>query len=302
MMINYLALFVAIGLSSVAAYFSILGLAAIFAASFWPIVIMGASLEAAKVVAASWAFRNWRIAPMFIKYYLAIAVVILMIITSMGTFGYLSKAHIEQTSPAADIAAQVAVYDEKIKALNDTITSNRTLLKQFDEAVDNVMARSTDAKGAERSLQIRKAQQKDRDKILQDIQSLQKEIADINKERAPLVSQVKKVEAEVGPLKYIAELFFDHADANLLEKTVRWVIIMIVAVFDPLAVLLLIAANLGIIRQHRNVKAAKTRLEHMAEQQKDYAAERRLSKLIDLVGKDGKKKITIDKNKIRKMT
>ena len=300
-MINYLALIVAIGLSSVAAYFSILGLAAIFAASFWPIVIMGASLEAAKVVAASWAFRNWRIAPMFIKYYLAIAVVILMIITSMGTFGYLSKAHIEQTSPAADIAAQVAVYDEKIKALNDTIASNRTLLKQFDEAVDNVMARSTDARGAERSLQIRKAQQKDRDKILQDIQNLQKEISALNKERAPLVSQVKKVEAEVGPLKYIAELFFDHADATLLEKTVRWVIIMIVAVFDPLAVLLLIAANLGIIRQQRNHKAAKTRLEHMAEEQKDLAAERRLKKLIDLVGKDGKKKVTIDKNQIRKM-
>jgi hypothetical protein len=300
-MINYLALIVAIVLSSVAAYFSILGLAAIFAASFWPIVIMGASLEAAKVVAASWAFRNWRIAPVFIKYYLAIAVVILMVITSMGTFGYLSKAHIEQTSPAADIAAQVAVYDEKIKGLNDTINSNRTLLKQFDEAVDNVMARSTDARGAERSLQIRKAQQKDRDKILQDIQNLQKEVAALNKERAPLVSQVKKVEAEVGPLKYIAELFFDHADATLLEKTVRWVIIMIVAVFDPLAVLLLIAANLGIVRQDRTKKAKLTRLENMAEEQKDLAAERRLKKLIDLVGKDGKKKITIDKNQIRKM-
>jgi hypothetical protein len=300
-MINYLALIVAIVLSSVAAYFSILGLAAIFAASFWPIVIMGASLEAAKVVAASWAFRNWRIAPVWIKYYLAIAVVILMVITSMGTFGYLSKAHIEQTSPTADIAAQVAVYDEKIKGLNDTINSNRTLLKQFDEAVDNVMARSTDARGAERSLQIRKAQQKDRDKILQDIQNLQKEVATLNKERAPLVSQVKKVEAEVGPLKYIAELFFDHADATLLEKTVRWVIIMIVAVFDPLAVLLLIAANLGIVRQDRTKKAKLTRLENMAEEQKDLAAERRLKKLIDLVGKDGKKKITIDKNQIRKM-
>jgi len=300
-MINYLALIVAIFLSSVAAYFSVLGLAAIFAASFLPIVIMGGALEAAKVVAASWAFRHWKIAPKFIKYYLAAAVVVLMFITSMGTFGYLSKAHIEQTASISDVVAQVAVYDERIKSLNETIEANRKLLKQYDEAVDQVMARSTDSKGAERALQIRKTQQKDRSLLMEEIGGLQKEVSKITAERAPLLSQVKKVEREVGPIKYIAELFIDRADDTFLEKTVRWVIIIIVAVFDPLAVLLLIAANLGMMRQDRNKRAKMTRLEHMAEEQKDMAAERRLEKLINLVGKDGNKKITIDKNKIRKM-
>jgi hypothetical protein len=300
-MINYLALIAAIFLSTVAAYFSVLGLAAIFAASFWPIVIMGGALEAAKVVAASWAFRYWKIAPKFIKYYLAAAVVVLMFITSMGTFGYLSKAHIEQTASISDVVAQVAVYDERIKSLNETIEANRKLLKQYDEAVDQVMVRSSDSKGAERSLQIRKAQQKDRNQLMEEIGNLQKEVSKITAERAPLLSQVKKVEREVGPIKYIAELFIDRADDTFLEKTVRWVIIIIVAVFDPLAVLLLIAANLGILRQDRNKRAKLTRLEHMAEEQKDIAAERRLEKLINLVGKDGNKKITIDKNKIRKM-
>lgn len=301
-MINYLALLVAICLSTVAAYFSILGLAAIFAASFWPIVIMGSALEAAKVVAASWAFRNWHTAPKFIKYYLASAVVVLMFITSMGTFGYLSKAHIEQTASISDVSSQVAIYDERIKSLNETIDANRKLLKQYDEAVDQVMARSTDSKGAERALQIRKTQQKDRGRLMEEISSLQKEVSKVTAERAPLISQIKKVEREVGPLKYIAELFIDRADDTFLEKTVRWVIIMIVAVFDPLAVLLLIAANQGILRAKRYQKSMNTRIKNKWQPEKDEAAEKRYQKLVSLIGKGSKKKISIDKDKIRKMT
>lgn len=300
-MINYIALLVAIGLSAVAAYFSILGLTAIFAASYWPVIIMGSMLEAAKVVAASWAFRNWSHAPAFIRYYLAVAVVILMIITSMGTFGYLSKAHIEQTSSVSDVQAQVSIFDERIKEINENIDANRKILKQLDETVDQVMARSTDSKGAERSFQIRKSQQKERDRVLGEIHTLQKEVGKLNVERAPLASQVKKVEAEVGPIRYVAELFVERADDSLLEKTVRWVIIMIVTVFDPLAVLLLIAANMGIIRQNRINRMNKTRAVNI-EVNKDKAAERRFKKLQELTGKTSRSKITIDKNKIRKMT
>ena len=300
-MINYLALAVAIGLSSVAAYFSILGLTAIFAASYWPVIIMGSMLEAAKVVAASWAFRNWSVAPAFIRYYLVAAVAILMMITSMGTFGYLSKAHIEQSASVSDVAAQVAVYDERITSLNETINANRTLLKQLDEVVDQVMSRSTDSKGAERALQIRKTQQKERSRIMEEISTLQKEVGRLNAEKSPLASQVKKVEAEVGPIKYIAELFVDRADDSFLEKTVRWVIIMIVTVFDPLAVLLLIAANMGIVRQNRISRMNSTRAANI-EVNKDLAAEKRFKKLQELTGKASRSKITIDKNKIRKMT
>jgi len=300
-MINYIALLVAIGLSSVAAYFSILGLTAIFAASFWPVIIMGSMLEAAKVVATSWTFRNWKTAPAFIRYYLVAAVVVLMMITSMGTFGYLSKAHIEQSASVSDVAAQVAVYDERIKSLNDTINANRTLLKQFDEVVDQVMSRSTDSKGAERALQIRKTQQKERSSLMEEISTLQKEVGRLNVERAPLASQVKKVEAEVGPIKYIAELFVDRADDSFLEKTVRWVIILIVTVFDPLAVLLLIAANMGMMRQTRINKMNTTRAANV-EVNNDMAAEKRFKKLQELTGKANRSKVTIDKNKIRKMT
>ena len=304
-MINYLALWVAIGLSTIAAYFSILGLTAIFAASFWPVVVMGSMLEAAKVVAASWAFRNWNYAPPVIKYYLITAVVILMVITSMGTFGYLSKAHIEQTASVGNVSAQVAIIDERIGALNETIDANRKLLKQYDEAVDQVMARSTDSKGAERALQIRKSQQKDRSNLMEEISSLQKEVGRLNAEKSPLVSQIKNVEREIGPIKYIAELFVDRADDSFLEKTVRWVIIMIVAVFDPLAVLLLIAANQGIMRTSRYVKAGKTRKANVKKSSRDAQEQEsveRYQALLSLVGKDTERKISIDKDKIRKMT
>lgn len=298
-MINYLALLVAIGLSGVSAYFSILGLTAIFAASFWPVVIMGSMLEAAKVVAASWAFRNWTYAPASIRYYLVSAVITLMFITSMGTFGYLSKAHIEQSASVGDAASQVAVYDDRIKVINDTINANRTLLKQFDEAVDQVMSRSTDSKGAERALQIRKSQQKDRSRIMEEISSLQKEVSKLNVEKSPLVSQVRKVEAEVGPIKYIAELFVDKADDSFLEKTVRWVIIMIVTVFDPLAILLLIAANMGLMRQSQEHKTGSLAQDIINSEEE---SEKRFKKLQELTGKANRSKVTIDKNKIRKMT
>ena len=300
-MINYLALLVAVGLSSVAAYFSILGLTSIFAASFWPVVVMGSMLEAAKVVATSWTYRNWQTAPALIRYYLVLSIIVLMVITSMGTFGYLSKAHIEQTASVSGVAAQLAIYDERIKSVNENIDANRTLLKQFDEAVNQVMSRSTDSKGAERSLQIRKAQQKDRSRLMEEISTLQKEIGRLNTEKSPLVSQIKNVEKEVGPIKYIAELFVDRADDSFLEKTVRWVIILIVTVFDPLAVLLLIAANSGLVRQRRINKMNNTR-QYNIEQGVDKAAERRHKKLQELTGKVNRSKVTIDKNRIRKIT
>ena len=300
-MINYLALLVAVGLSSVAAYFSILGLTAIFAASFWPVVVMGSMLEAAKVIATSWTYRNWKAAPAVIRYYLVASIIILMIITSMGTFGYLSKAHLEQAASVSDVSAKLGIYEEKIKAINENIDANRTLLKQFDQAVEQVMARTEDSKGAERAVAIRRSQQKERSRIMEEISTLQAEVGKLNVEKAPLVSQVKSIEKEVGPIKYIAELFVDRADDTFLEKTVRWVIIIIVTVFDPLAVLLLIAANNGLVRQKRINKMNNTR-RYNIEQGIDKAAEMRHKKLQELTGKINRSKVTIDKNQIRKIT
>jgi hypothetical protein len=191
------------------------------------------------------------------KSYAIIAVVILMIITSLGIFGFLSKAHSDQTLVSGDVQSKIAVYDEKIKTAKDNIDANRKTLKQMDEAVDQVMGRSSDEKGADKAVAIRRSQQKERARLQSEIASEQKTIAAVSEERAPIAAEVRKVEAEVGPIKYIAAFIYgDNPDANVLERAVTWVIILIVIVFDPLAVVMLLAAQMtfGWVREEKQIK------------------------------------------------
>jgi hypothetical protein len=177
---------------------------------------------------------------------MTIAVIVLMIITSMGIFGFLSKAHNDQNLVSGDVQSKIAIYDEKIKTAKENIESNRKQLKQMDEAVDQVMGRSSDEKGADKANAIRNSQKRDRANLAKDIEANQKLIASLNDEAAPIRAEVRKVEAEVGPIKYIAKFIYgEHgADENMLEKAVTWIIILIVVVFDPLAVIMLLAAQM----------------------------------------------------------
>ena len=230
--------------SAVAIYYSVAGLVAIFSAAVIPIIVMGVALEISKLAGTVWLKQNWSRAPYFIRAYLLAAIAILMLITSMGIFGFLSKAHSDQSLVSGDVQSRIAIYDEKIKTAKDNIDANRKALKQMDEAVDQVMGRSSDEKGAEKAVAIRRAQQKERVRLQSEIASEQKTVASLSEERAPIAAEVRKVEAEVGPIKYIANFIYgDNPDANVLEKAVTWVIIIIVVVFDPLAVILLLASQ-----------------------------------------------------------
>jgi hypothetical protein len=246
MILAYLLLLTGLTISAVAIYYSVVGLTAIFSAAAIPIIIMGSALEVGKLVCASWLKANWERAPAYMKYYMVSAVAILMLITSMGIFGFLSKAHNDQNLVSGDVQSKIAIYDEKIKTSKDNIDANRKALRQMDEAVDQVMGRSSDEKGAEKAVAIRRSQQKERARLQSEITSEQKTIATISEERAPIAAEVRKVEAEVGPIKYIAKFIYgEHgADENMLEKSVTWIIILIVIVFDPLAVIMLLAAQM----------------------------------------------------------
>ena len=205
---------------------------------------MGGSLELGKIVATVWLHNNWKRAGWAFKAYLIPAVAFLMLLTSMGIFGYLSKAHSDQSLVSGDSMSKVAIYDEKIKNAKENIDANRKALKQMDEAVDQVMGRSTSETGADKAVAVRRSQQKERGRLLAEISAEQKTITTLSEERAPLAAEFRKVEAEVGPIKYIAALIYgDNPDANLLEHAVRWVIILIVIVFDPLALCLILSAN-----------------------------------------------------------
>lgn len=242
----------AFALSGAAAFYSIVGLMAIFAAAPIPIMIMGSTLEASKLVIASWLYRNWKEVPALMKGYFTSALVILMFLTSMGIFGFLSKAHLEQNVPTGEVAAKVAILDEKIKTEQENINAARRTLTQLDSQVDAALSRTTDAAGADRSSAIRRSQAKERSRILEEIGTSQKAIATYTTEKAPIAAELRKVEAEVGPIKYIAALIYgEDSSHDTLEKAVRWVTILIVSVFDPLAVIMLIAANWSLMQRRK---------------------------------------------------
>ena len=242
--IAWSALLSGLTVSAVAIYYSVAGLVAIFSAAVIPIIVMGVALEISKLAGTVWLKQNWNRAPYFIRAYLLAAIAILMLITSMGIFGFLSKAHSDQSLVSGDVQSKIAVYDEKIRTAKDNIDANRKALKQMDEAVDQVMGRSQDEKGADKAVALRRAQQKERVRLQSEITAEQKTISSLGEERAPIAAEVRKVEAEVGPIKYIAAFIYgDNPDANVLEKAVTWVIIIIVIVFDPLAVILLLASQ-----------------------------------------------------------
>ena len=244
MLFGYILLSIALCISAAAAYYSIAGLMAIFAAAVVPIAIMGGVLEIGKIATTVWLHKYWHRAPRQFKYYLIPALAILMLITSMGIFGFLSKAHLDQAVPSGDVAAQVQIFDDKIKTEKDNIEAARKALKQMDSQVDERLSRSSDDKGAERAVQIRRSQQKERTNLQNEITTAQKKITALQEQREPIASQARKIEADVGPIRYIAALLYgDNPDAGILEKAVRLVIILIVLVFDPLALVLILAAD-----------------------------------------------------------
>ena len=247
MIFGLITLLTALVISISAAVYSILGLTAIFAAAYWPIVILGGSLEFGKIVTTIWLHRYWAVAEIRYKLYLSFSVIVLMVMTSMGVFGFLSKAHSDQAVPTGDIAAQIELVDTKLQTQKENINAARKVLSQMDGAVDQVLARSTNEQGARNANTLRQQQAKDRTKLADDIGKAQIEIAKLNEEKSTITKDLRKIEAEVGPIKYIAAFIYgDNPDANVLEHAVRWVIILIVIVFDPLALTLLLAATKGI--------------------------------------------------------
>ena len=255
--LSTLALLTALTLSGIAAWYSVIGLTAIFAAAVIPIIIMGGSLEIAKVVTTVWLHRYWDRCRFAMKAYLTIAVLVLALVTSMGIFGFLSKAHMDQGIPTGDVAAQIQLIEEKINIQKELVSSERQnieaarkTLSQMDAQLTARLDRGDSEASVERAVQIRQQQRRERNTLNSEITAAQKRIEgfnkaiqDLNLEKAPLAASYRKIEAEVGPIKYIAALIYgDNPDNATLERAVRWVIILLIFVFDPLALILVIAA------------------------------------------------------------
>ena len=238
MIMAFLVLIAGLLLSGTAAYYSIIGLLAIFPGAIVPIALMGSSLEFAKLVAASWLYRNWDIAPKILKSYFIFAIIVLMFITSLGTFGYLSKVHLESSIGVADNSLEIARIEQQIATEQRKVDNAQRSLESLDSVVDKAFL-----DGA----RIRNQQKAERTALNSTIENSGNRIEELSTDLVPLRRSNIESEAKIGPLKYIAELIYGKDEAaNYFDSAVRFVIILIVLVFDPLAVVMIIAANHGI--------------------------------------------------------
>jgi hypothetical protein len=282
MFLTLLTFLSAISISIIAAGYSIIGLATLFAGAVVPIIAMGTALEIGKLVAASWLYQNWKSdVPKLLKAYLFTAIIVLIFITSMGIFGFLSKAHLDQVKPTSSNMIKVQTIDNQIVRQQNIIDRAEKTLTQLDKSIEVYLNNEY----ATRGLKERKKQEEERTELNNAIKNASDEIAKLSDEKANLQLQQDKIEAEVGPIKYVAELIYGKEAQGHFDEAVRIVILILIFVFDPLAVLLLIAANISLrqwrlkrqLTQAKNEEDIKSKLERqqkklqvLGKKQRDY--------------------------------
>jgi len=250
MFLTLLTFLSAISISIIAAGYSIIGLATLFAGAVIPIIAMGSALEIGKLVAASWLYNNWNNdVPRLLKAYLFGAIIVLIFITSMGIFGFLSKAHLDQVKPTSGNNIKIELLNNQINQQQLIIDRSQKTLDQLDKALEVYIEKEYVTRG----LKERAKQEEERNTLNTAINNASDKIAELTNEKASLSLEQDKIEAEVGPIKYVAELIYGENAQDNFDKAVRIVILILIFVFDPLAVLLLIAANIS-LRQWKSKK------------------------------------------------
>ena len=250
MFLTLLTFLSAISISVIAAGYSIVGLSTLFAGAVVPIIAMGSALEVCKLVAASWLYHNWNSdVPRLLKGYLFGAIIVLIFITSLGIFGFLSKAHLDQVKPVSGNNIKIELLDKQINQQNLIIDRAEKQISLLDKALEVYI----DKEYVTRGLKERKKQEEERNALNEAINNASDKIAELTNQKASLSLEQNKIEAEVGPIKYIAELIYGDDAKQYFDHAVRIVILILIFVFDPLAVLLLIAANIS-LRQWKSKK------------------------------------------------
>lgn len=260
-----LALVTSLGIAGIAAWFSIIGLMAIFSGLPGHVMIMASSLEAGKLVTAAWLKNNWSKTGFMMKSALTSMVIVLMLITSLGIFGLLSKAHVEQGAPVADNTARIERLDQRIGSERKEIDDAQRIIDQLDETVQTLIEYDR-IRGNDGAIATRKSQEEQRADLKEIIDSSEENIDKLLDQKFELEQEVRSYEVEVGPIKYVAALVSDDPDASQLEKAVRIVILMLIFVFDPLAVLLLLAANQNFIELARDRKKPESNVQFTREE------------------------------------
>ena len=254
MFFGLLTLLTALAISTVAAWYSIIGLMAIFAGATTAIMIMGIVLEIGKLICASWTFTNWKKCPVIMKTYFIVAVIVLMLITSLGIFGFLSRAHITQSNPTSLMEERIERIELKVNQRQIQINRYQGRLDTLDQALQRYIELGAISKGLAKI----GAMDNETNLLKTKIQGLENEIDGLMDEKYELKTNLSLAEVETGPIKYVASMLYDEVSASELETAVRWIIILLIFVFDPLAVVLVIAANIS-LRDYRRERKMATR-------------------------------------------
>lgn len=244
----------ALAISTVAAWYSIVGLMAIFAGATSEIMIMGICLEIGKLICASWTFTNWKTSPIIMKTYFIGAVVVLMLITSLGIFGFLSRAHITQSSPTTLLETRMQRIEIKVEQKTKQIRRYESRLDILDKALQRYIELGAVTKGLSKI----KEREEENNLLKSQINKLEKEIDGLEDEKFSMKTEINLAEVETGPIRYVASMLYDDVSERELERAVRWIIILLIFVFDPLAVVLVIAANIS-LRDYRKERKMATR-------------------------------------------
>ena len=254
MFFGLLTLLTALAISTVAAYYSIIGLMAIFAGATTAIAIMGVVLEIGKLICASWTFQNWKSSPLSIRSYFISAIVVLMLITSLGIFGFLSRAHIQQSSPTSLLEERIERIDLKVNQRQTQINRYQGRLNTLDDALQKYIELGAISKGLSKI----GAMDNETNLLKTKISNLETEIDGLTDEKYGMKTELNLAEVEVGPIRYVASMLYDDVSESQLEEAVRWIIILLIFVFDPLAVIMVIAANIS-LRDYRKEKKMATK-------------------------------------------
>jgi len=305
MFLAILTLISGISLSIIAAGYSIIGLAALFAGATTAVYAMGGALEIAKLVMASWLYNNWNnpLLPKSIKYYLTTSVVVLIFITSVGIFGFLSKAHLDQVVPESNNKLQVQILDEQIEQRQKTIERSQKQLTRMDDLIETQSEETSFfSSSSQRAIAERNNQREERLLLEKTIEESLNKINELSDKKSEIRTEQLKLEADLGPIKYVAEFIYGDEAVNHFDKAVRIIIIILIFVFDPVAVLMLISANIS-LRQLKKPKETNTNREKLIEiitaNKKDWKKDRDYTDFISSLSEEELIKLNPDEIKLK---
>ena len=289
-------LLAALMLSSTAAYFSVYGLIKLFQSAAIAVGIMGGSMEFGKIVASAWLHRNWKNNKVsnLMRGYMLIGIIVLMIITSTGIFGFLAAGHLEATAPVDTIQVQIDSIQQQINTAKQESDTATNQLQMLDKSLDVFFKNDRATQG----LNARKNQEAERKNLSETVNSSNKKISELNKELTPLKEQLLDTSEKIGPIKYVAQLFFDDYKSHI-DSAVQIVIMIIIFVFDPLAIILIIASSISFHDYFENKKIAPEKIRAIMnldadDQPIEGVEEKQINEVVDAEEKAPKE--TIDTN------